>query len=85
MSIAAPASTAAVSWTVDSAGDVTGATVDWTPANAGDYTLKAQVNASTGTFSCTVCGTGGRSDAITLSAPVASDLVTTSNVAIIED
>ena len=85
VTVSAPATSAAVSWTVDSSGDVTAATVAWTPASAGDYTLKVQVGASTGTFSCTTCGTSARTDSVTISPVLAADSVSAATVVIIED
>ena len=85
VTVSAPATSAAVSWTVDASGDVTAATVAWTPASAGDYTLKVQVGASTGTFSCTVCGTSARTDSVTISPVLAADSVSAATVVIIED
>ena len=85
VTVGAPAVSAAVSWTVDGNGDVTAAIVDWTPAALGDYTLNVTVGASSGTFSCTTCGSGGRSDSVSISPVVAADAVSGATVVIIED
>ena len=85
VTVSAPASAAAISWTVDSSGDVTAAVVDWTPASEGDYTLNVTVGAGSGTFSCTTCGTTPRSDSVSISPVVAADAVSGATVVIIED
>ena len=85
VTVSAPATSASVSWTVDSSGDVTAGIVDWTPASEGDYTLKVQVGASTGTFSCTTCGTSARSDSVSISPVISADSVSGATVTIIED
>ncbi|MCH8086539.1 MAG: hypothetical protein IIC81_01670 [Chloroflexi bacterium] len=85
VTVSAPATSAAVSWTVDASGDVTAVTVAWTPGLAGDYTLNVTVDASSGTFSCTTCGTSPRSDSVTISPVVPADTVTAASVQIFED
>lgn len=85
VTVSAPATSASISWTVDSGGDITAAVVAWTPGLAGDYTLNVTVDASSGTFSCTVCGTSPRSDSVTISPVVAAITVTAASVQIFED
>ena len=85
VTFSAPATSAAVSWTVDSTGNVTAATVAWTPASLGDYTLKVTVGSSTGTFSCTTCGSSARTDSVSISPTLAADSVSAASVIIIED
>ena len=83
VTVSAPATSADVSWTVDATGDVTAVTVAWTPASLGDFTLKVTVGSSTGTFSCTTCGTSARTDSVTISPSIAADSVSAATVVII--
>ena len=85
VTVSAPATSANIAWTVDGGGMITAAIIAWTPTSAGDYTIKVQVGGSTGTFSCTTCGSSARNDSVSISPSVDADTVSSASLQIIED
>lgn len=85
VTVSAPATSAAIAWTTNTSGQVTGGTVTWTPAANLNYTIRLTAGGQTGTVSCTACGIVSRADAITLGVAVAADTVTSATAVIAQD
>ena len=84
VTVSAPTTSASVSWTLNSSGQVTAADVTWTPAASSNYDIKVIVGSSSGSTSVTNSGTVARTDAVTISPAVGADAVSTANVLINE-